>query len=286
VFEIRPMTASDSAAATDVTWLAMAMVIPAEHLPDAQTQLRRGRQRNDQLLATDAGGCWVAEHDGAIVGVAMALVREGLWGLSQLAGHPEHQGRQIGRRLLHAALGYGGDVRGRLIASSTDPRALRRYRRAGLDLLPCVSASGALVAASIPADRRSRVAQLPADQALCDRVSRHVRAAAHGSDVAALAESHGRVTLVHDDGGWAIAQGGSPVILAALDDTIARDLLWSVFASGPRGASVHVASITAAQQWAIDVSLDAGLTLSPDGPLFASGEVGPLAPYLPSGIYL
>ena len=32
--------------------------------------------------------------------------------------------------------------------------------------------------------------------------------------------------------------------------------------------------------------LDAGLSLNPEGPIFVRGEVGPLAPYLPSGAYL
>ena len=64
--------------------------------------------------------------------------------------------------------------------------------------------------------------------------------------------------LVHDDGGWAVARDGSPMLLAAVDEAIARDLLWSVFASGPRGATVHVANMTAKQQWAVDVCLAAG----------------------------
>jgi hypothetical protein len=34
------------------------------------------------------------------------------------------------------------------------------------------------------------------------------------------------------------------------------------------------------------VCLEAGLMLSPDGPMFAGGALGPLAPYIPSGAYL
>jgi GNAT superfamily N-acetyltransferase len=287
VAEIRPMTTPDSQAAVQTTWLAMESMIPAEFLPDPATRIRRGLLRNEHVLATDPGGSFVADAGGAIIGVGMAIMREGVWILSQLAVHPEHQARQIGRRLLDATLQYGGDaVRGRLIASSSDPRAMRRYRRAGLDLVPCVGAAGALAARAIPTGLRSRAAVLPDDQDLCDRVSRHVRNAAHGPDVAALCESHGRRLLVHDSGGWAIARDGSPVILAAIDDRIARDLLWSVFASGPRGASVHVDHLSRDQQWAIDVCLDAGLTLSPGDPLYAAGDLGPLAPFLPSGIDL
>jgi hypothetical protein len=32
--------------------------------------------------------------------------------------------------------------------------------------------------------------------------------------------------------------------------------------------------------------LDAGLALSPDGPIFTGGRLGPLRPYIPSGAYL
>jgi len=281
------MTADDIDESVEVTWLAMASILPPAVLPDAETGARRGRQRAEHLLATDPGGNFVAVDDaGAIVGLSMALIREGVWVLSQLAVLPEVQGRQLGRKLIDAALSYGNGVRGRLIASSEDPRAMRRYRRAGLDLQPCVCADGALVAAAIPDGLRSHAATLPADQELCDRASRHARGAAHGPDVGALLDSHGDVLLVHDDGGWAVARAGAPIALNAVNETIARDLLWSAFASGPRGATVHVANMTANQQWAIDVCLDAGLALSPDGPLFASGEVGPLAPYLPSGAYL
>jgi hypothetical protein len=32
--------------------------------------------------------------------------------------------------------------------------------------------------------------------------------------------------------------------------------------------------------------LDAGLALSPDGPMFTGGQLGPMRPYIPSGAYL
>jgi hypothetical protein len=36
----------------------------------------------------------------------------------------------------------------------------------------------------------------------------------------------------------------------------------------------------------VAIALEAGLALSPDGPLFVAGDVGPLRPYIPSGPYL
>ena len=44
--------------------------------------------------------------------------------------------------------------------------------------------------------------------------------------------------------------------------------------------------MTAAQQWAIRVCLDAGLPLSVDSPVMTRGRLGPLTPYVPSGAYL
>jgi hypothetical protein len=49
---------------------------------------------------------------------------------------------------------------------------------------------------------------------------------------------------------------------------------------------VSVDFLTAAQQWALPVLLDAGLLLSPDGPVFLRGDVGPFTPYVPSGAWL
>jgi hypothetical protein len=44
--------------------------------------------------------------------------------------------------------------------------------------------------------------------------------------------------------------------------------------------------ITGFQDWAVPVVLEAGLSLSPAGPICVRGELGPLTPYLPSGPFL
>jgi hypothetical protein len=76
------------------------------------------------------------------------------------------------------------------------------------------------------------------------------------------------------------------MLVAARDDEAATDLLWSCLGRGPAGESVHVDFVAERNDWAIRVALDAGLALSPDGPVFVRGETGPFAPYLPSGAYL
>jgi GNAT superfamily N-acetyltransferase len=59
--------------------------------------------RVGRLQRTDPGGAWVAERDGEIVGGALAIVREGVWGLSLLVVRPDAQSGGAGRELLARA---------------------------------------------------------------------------------------------------------------------------------------------------------------------------------------
>ena len=281
------MTADDVPAADEAAWAALHEQIPPEfgHAFEEDVRAERGRIRIGHLQRTDPGGAWVAEDDGSILGVALALVREGVWGLSLFGVHPEHQSKGIGRRLLDAALRYAEGCRGAIILSTPDPRAMRRYALAGFDLRPCVTFAGIVDRAAIPAGLRSRPGSAADDRELCDAISRHVRTAAHGPDIDAL-EAVGCSLLVHDGGGWAAVRDGSPALVAARDEAIATDLLWSTLATAGPGETIHVDFIAAGHDWAVQACLAARLAISPDGPLFVRGDVGPFAPYLPSGAYL
>jgi hypothetical protein len=105
-------------------------------------------------------------------------------------------------------------------------------------------------------------------------------------DLALLCAHGGRQALLVEGRGFAIHDRGSPSLLVASDDETAADLLWSCLAAGPRGGSVHVDFVTAGQDWAVRTGLAAGLALSPEGPLYTRGELGPLRPWLPSGALL
>jgi hypothetical protein len=76
------------------------------------------------------------------------------------------------------------------------------------------------------------------------------------------------------------------LLVAGRDEEAATRVLWGAFARTGPGATATVEYITAGQDWAVRACLDAGLALSPDGPLFAGGELGPMRPYIPSGAYL
>src|SRR4051812_40631353 len=115
------MTPDDVPATDRMAWSALQTQIPAEFVNSVEEEhrRRRGQVRIAHLQRTDPGGAWVADDDGEIVGVSLALVREGVWGLSLFGVHPEHQSRGIGRRLLDAALGYANGCRGAIILSTT-----------------------------------------------------------------------------------------------------------------------------------------------------------------------
>jgi GNAT superfamily N-acetyltransferase len=233
------------------------------------------------VIETDPGGAWVAEEDGRPVGAALAILREGLWGLSMLVVHPDAQSGGIGRALLERTLGYGDGARGGIIASSGDARALRAYARAGFALHPTAQASGVPRGLEVPAGVREGSL---ADLGLTEAIDRAVRGAAHGSDIETLlADSR---MFVVEGRGYALARRDHLALLAATDDDAARDLLRAVLATVPDGESIRVEYLTAAQDWAVDVVLDAGLALTVHNALFLRGDVGPFRPYLPSGAYL
>lgn len=285
---IRPMRPADAVAAAAVARTAMAQLYPEDLTPAEQAiRVSGGTARAAHLLRTDPGGCWVAEVDGAIVGTALGLIRDGVWGFSLFGLLPAFQGQGIGSRLYAPALAYGAREPGGIILSSSHPAAMRRYARSpGYRLLPAVGLAGAWDPRRVPARLRCRPGDLHADAATLDAASRHVRGASHARDLPTLLTRPGTILLVVDDEGFVVARHGSPLLLAARTEVAATDLLWGALASGPRGGTISYDFVTAENGWAVDVGLEAGLALTPDGPVFVRGDIGPMAPYLPSGAYL
>jgi GNAT superfamily N-acetyltransferase len=244
----------------------------------------RGLVRICHMITTDPGGAWVSvDAGGTVTGAALAILREGLWGLSLLCVHPSEQSSGAGSALLRAALEYGENARGGLIFASEDARALRVYHRAGFALRPVIDAHG-------PVRRRPdvppavRAGRWPADREAIDAAGRAARGAAHGDDLRAMLAA-GNALSVHERGGFAIHDQGHVRLLAAHDDGAARDLLRAALAATPAGKDATVTFIAAGHDWAVAELLEAGLTLRPGGAIFARGEVGPLRPYLSGGAY-
>jgi len=277
---IRPLQPEDMLGAREA---ARAALPPPPELDDALAAIFWA-ERYERLLLADRGGCWAAEDsDGRIVGSALSFVRDGIWALSFLAVHPDHQAQGVGRQLIDAALSHGNGARAGLIASSVDPKAMRRYSRAGFDLRPCVAAAGIVDRSALPAGLRSRETN---DLSLMAELGREIRGGAYAPEDFAVYVKSGWTILRYEDDGVALTNKGSPSVVIARTEEAAADLLWSSLAGGPAGATVHVDFIMEGQDWAIRTVLDAGLLLSPDGPMFTRGDLGPLRPWIPAGTFL
>src|SRR4051812_15723331 len=105
--DLRPMREADVPAVHELNVetfedLSRRQGQPLEPRPDP----RMAHMRYRHLVRTDPDGAWVAEHDGAIAGCALALRREDLWGLSLLVVRPDLQSAGLGRGLLQRAHEY------------------------------------------------------------------------------------------------------------------------------------------------------------------------------------
>lgn len=245
-----------------------------------------GRARVRHLLTTDPAGMFAAEQDGALVGLALALHREQLWFLSLLVVHPDLQGGGIGRRLLAAALGYGANSATGMICSSPDPKALRRYARAGFALEPAFAADGTVARDRLPAGLGVREGDWARDAELVDDLIRACRGAGYGPDLD-LARDVGARLLVREgsapeDRAVAVSAGGGIGPVAGASPEAAACVLHATVAESDD--PVRLGYLTGAQQWAIEVALDVGLSLHGSGALCLRGFERSPTPYLPNGL--
>ncbi|KIQ63888.1 GCN5 family acetyltransferase [Kitasatospora griseola] len=263
---------------------------PADAEPeaaDAPSRIRR-LARSRHLAVTDPQGCWIAEQDGEAVGAALSLRREGVWVLALFVVLPSVQGRGVGRLLLERAAAYGrGCLRGMLCASSS-PAAARRYRAAGFTLHPTMRLTG-----RVDRERLLDPGDIPVHTGnashlhLLDSVDRRLRGAAHGPDHPFML-AHFEELLIADTlagTGYCYRDGGAVQLVAATSKRIATRLLREALARVPEGVDADVEFLTAEQEWAVDVGLELGLSLTTRGYLAVRG-MRPPAPYVPNGGYL
>ncbi|GAB7004295.1 hypothetical protein JCM18899A_17680 [Nocardioides sp. AN3] len=241
-------------------------------------------RRTQHLLATDPGGCWVADGDQGMVGFATSFVRETTWFLATYAVRPSLQGQGIGTALLAAAQHHGRACLHAMLSASEDPRAVRRYKLAGFDLHPQMHLSGEVDRTTIPIIEKVREGSA-SDVELMDSLDRAARGAAHGPDHEHLLST--MRLLVSDSttgSGYAyLDHRGRVALLAADNRRTATRLLWAALAdaTGP----VVVPHLTAANQWALDVGIAARLRLGQSGYLGLKG-LKPPAPYIHHGALL
>jgi GNAT superfamily N-acetyltransferase len=247
---------------------------PFELTPETRERLGA---RIGHLQRTDPDSAWAAEVDGELVGCSLALVRDGMWFLSLLAVKPGYQGKGIGRELLDASLTTATDRS--WILSTVEPAAVRRYQRAGFALHPTYTAKGVPDRAEIPAVTGVRVGEEDAET--MDHVLRVIRGAGLGPEAGYFTE-RGTSVAVAPGKGFAVLRPVGTAWLGATDEQTARDLLWTVLAEAPE--PVEVDWLGADQQWAVDVCLDAHLTLGAGASLCLRGQPT-MSPYLPNGAF-
>ena len=285
---VRPMTGDDVQDAAEVGRVALDELAAQPRPADAE-RLAWVQGRAAHVLRHDPDGSWVAEHDGTVVGVALATVRGDLWFLSLLAVRRDLQGTGVGRRLLDAALTTSvGCTRAALLASG-HPGALRRYLSAGFALEPALEARGRLRAAGSTAVG-VRETDVDRSRDLLEAVDAQVRGVTRGPDWELLRATPGRRVLVVDEEdarqGYALLRDESVDVVAAAEVDVARRLLTSALATlASRDGDVErVHSLTARQGWAHEVAVDAGLTLRPGSTVCTRGAATSAAtPYLAHG---
>jgi GNAT superfamily N-acetyltransferase len=257
---------------------------PPEARSGAQAEM--WTRRIAHILRHDPAGCWVAEGPSGLVGAGAALRRELTWILATLVIRPGVQGQGLGRQLLDATLSYGRGCLRAMVSSSTDPRATRRYRSAGLTLHPMMELSGIVDRSLLPVVERVRAGSA-GDIDLMDSVDRQVRDSAHGVDHELLTEMYRLVIVDRTTGsGYAyVADDGSPYLLAATNRRTATDLLWEALAGSDPAVPCRIGHVTAVNEWALDVGMEARLPLRTSGYL-ALRQMKPPMPYLPSGHFL
>ena len=282
--EIRPMREDDAGEAYRVASFAFANDTEVSNRPPEQVERRIARY--GAFLRLDPDGGFVADEDGRTIGVAVALRREGLWVLSQFAVEKESRGSGVGGSLMRAILNYGEGCVAGMIASSTHPAAMRTYANAGFVLHPTLTAKGVVRRERIPRTPNVREGGLD-DVDLAADVDRCLRGAAHGPDLEFML---GTARMLVVDGGhgrgYAVIEEEGIQLLGATTRETASELLWGCLAVSSPKNGLEVPWLTAAQDWAVRVVLDAGLDLHPGGPICVKGNPGPLAPYLPSGPFL
>jgi hypothetical protein len=116
-------------------------------------------------------------------------------------------------------------------------------------------------------------------------IDRAVRGSARLIDIAMMLSEEGNRLLLHEDQAYAVAKDDRIVTLGARNEASAALVLRAMLAEAPDSETVEVNWLTAPQQWAIRVLIEAGVELQPYGPVMVRGMPGPPTPYIPSGAY-
>ena len=254
--------------------------------PSRRTEAHRAVwiERTRHLVRHDPEGCWVAEDETGMVGMATSFRREILWCLTTYAVLPGRQGQGIGKQLLAAALHHGRACSRWMLSASPDAKAVRVYHQVGFAMHPQMYLTGTLDRSAIPLVEKVREGSA-SDFELMDSLDRATRGAGHGVDHELMLGAWRLLVSDSTTGaGYAyVDERGRVALLAASNRRTATRLLWAALADGP--AETTIGHVTGANQWVLDVGLAARLTLKQDGYLGLRG-MKPPAPYVHNGALL
>lgn len=281
---LRAMTVADVPGVMAVIAAARDQADPGPpRTPPSPAQVEARRRAHVRFVERDGPGAWVGVAGGRVVGVAEAIRRGDLWGLSMLFVDPAFQDRGLGRALLGAALGHAAGARARIIQSSADPRAIRRYALAGLAMHPAAELGGIPDRQAVPGDLAGRSGSRD-DLDLVAAVETRL-GLARTEDVGFLLEDESNRLEVLDGisgRGWALWHPGHLAMLGATDEATAAALLWRYLLGAEGEAAVY--GLTAAQGWAFRVAHAARLSVRVTHAMFIDGMAVP-GPWIPSGWY-
>lgn len=234
--------------------------------------------RTARATHDDGPGCWIAERNGEVLGVATSIRRDTLWALCTWAVLPQWHGRGVGRPLLEASMSYASGSLRRMVSSSADPHAVRHYLRVGFDLHPQMTLHGRVDAGDLPQVDRVRDGAR-GDLEWMTSLVRQARGAAHSEADHELLGAAGDLRVVDRAGrrGFAhLTPDGSIALLAASDRRTAADLFVDALVRR-HGQPFSQSHVTAANQWALKTAVSAGLHVRTDGYLGVAGMRPPQA---------
>jgi hypothetical protein len=178
-----------------------------------------------------------------------------------------------------------------MICASPDPKALRRYGRAGFALHPAFEVTGKPSLAELPTDLGVRDGDWAQDLDFVEDLIVARRGEPYGEDLLWCRDQGLRLFLRDgagpDDRAFAIGNGKGRVnLLAGASDDAAARVLWRVIAEAAETDSAVLAGyLQSNQQWAIEVALAAKLRFAMSDALCTRGTLSSPTPYLPSGIF-
>lgn len=231
------------------------------------------------------GDFWVAEHDGRIVSICSASMRDQTWFLSLFWTLPEVQGQGIGGPLLRHVYTLGRE-RGAVRAftwSSIDPTAIATYLKFGmLPLAQIFTFAGPLTRPpEIPGDVGVEEAgdEIPA-------LDRELRWVSREADHRWWLASGARAFLVRRGGrtiGWFYVQEGAIGPGGWTDPDDGPAVMAVALREAARGSAKVQLPVVGLNHTAIRAALGGGLRLMGTAHLLQSEAIAAVDRYLPSG---